>query len=257
MDSMRSLNTSLPTAYTSRPVPPEQLLQAFRSAALSVTNLYKSAVQDQNNNRAAGYQDALDDLLRFLDSENLGVQDGEGWRIRQWATERYDRTANQAQDESEDETKSEPVQQREPASVEPVVENASQDADAMQNVERLEPESERATSAQPESTSTFKFSYPSETSTMLAERGLGIQTQPPTSSPVSEPELPSAPIHAMSRSGRGSRPHSHRLRGSNRTPFTITGKRKNPWPDVNFFDLGNMGPKDPGPDGGNKRGRFA
>ncbi|RMZ90643.1 hypothetical protein DV736_g2130, partial [Chaetothyriales sp. CBS 134916] len=96
MDSMRSLNTSLPAAYSSRPAPREQLLQAFKTAALSVTNLYKSAAADQQSSRTAGYQDALDDLLRMMDSENLGVQDGEGWRIRQWVTERYDHSANAA-----------------------------------------------------------------------------------------------------------------------------------------------------------------
>ncbi|KAJ5505552.1 hypothetical protein N7453_004509 [Penicillium expansum] len=42
MDSMRSLNTSLPSS-TPRPQPPEQLLQQFKAAALSVTNLYKNA----------------------------------------------------------------------------------------------------------------------------------------------------------------------------------------------------------------------
>lgn len=256
MDSMRSLNTSLPTPYSSRPVPPEHLLQAFKSAALSVTNLYKSAVQDQNNNRAAGYQDALDDLLRFLDSENLGLQDGEGWRIRRWATERYDGTANQPQEESEDETKSEPVQA---ATSEPATEPAPQESDDMQNVESPPVESDRAASAQPDSSSGFKFSYPSETSTMLAERGLGIQTHPPNSSPVSEPELPSAPI-TVNRGNRGARLHPHRqnTRGSTRVLNSISGtKRKNPWPDVNFFDLDNIGPKDPSPDGGHKRSRFA
>ena len=70
MDSMRSLNTSLPGAS-----PPkqqtgessEQLLAAFKSAALSVTTLYKTAAAKQSKARADGYQDALDELLTFLD----------------------------------------------------------------------------------------------------------------------------------------------------------------------------------------------
>lgn len=62
--------------------------QSFRTAALNVTNLYKSALADLDRARADGYQEALDELLSFLDKENLGVGDGEGWRIRQWATER-------------------------------------------------------------------------------------------------------------------------------------------------------------------------
>ncbi|MCJ1437664.1 hypothetical protein MMC27_007051 [Xylographa pallens] len=94
MDSMRSLNKSLPPASPkSRTVtPPESLLQAFRTAALSVTNLYKTAAVDQKEARQSGYQNALDDLLAFLDKENLGLGDGEGWRVRQWATERLDGT---------------------------------------------------------------------------------------------------------------------------------------------------------------------
>ena len=105
MDSMRSLNKSLPASSpSSRNLPPpEQLLQAFRAAALSVTTLYRTAATDQVQARQTGYQDALDDLLTFLDKENLGLDDGEGWRVRQWATERLDGTpAGQAGSESED-----------------------------------------------------------------------------------------------------------------------------------------------------------
>ncbi|KAJ5631208.1 uncharacterized protein N7484_011308 [Penicillium longicatenatum] len=100
MDSMRSLNTSLPSS-TPRPQPPEQLLQSFKAAALSVTNLYKNAVCEQAQARQAGYQDALEDLLHFLDRENLGLGDGEGWKVRQWATEKHDGTGSQSSDEEE------------------------------------------------------------------------------------------------------------------------------------------------------------
>ncbi|KAJ5393403.1 uncharacterized protein N7487_011044 [Penicillium crustosum] len=98
MDSMRSLNTSLPSS-TPRPQPPEQLLQQFKAAALSVTNLYKNAVCEQAQARSAGYQDAIEDLLHFLDRENLGLGDGEGWKVRQWATEKCDGTGSQSSDE--------------------------------------------------------------------------------------------------------------------------------------------------------------
>lgn len=95
MDSMRSLNTSLPGGTSpskQQPAgdPPEALLSAFRAAALSVTKLYKTASSDQARIRAEGYQDALDELLAFLDREDIGLSDGEGWRIRRWATERLD-----------------------------------------------------------------------------------------------------------------------------------------------------------------------
>lgn len=105
MDSMRSLNSSLPSSTQPRSSqPPEQLLQAFKTAALSVTNLYKDAVSGQNQARQAGYQDALDDLLNFLDKENLGLDDGEGWQVRQWATERLDKAnVSPAASDSDDE----------------------------------------------------------------------------------------------------------------------------------------------------------
>lgn len=91
MDSMRSLDKSLPKSLNPRSAqPPGQLLQSFRSAALSVTNLYKTAAAEQSKARLSGYQEALDSLLAFLDKENLGLGDGEGWKVRKWATERLD-----------------------------------------------------------------------------------------------------------------------------------------------------------------------
>ncbi|KAF2686152.1 hypothetical protein K458DRAFT_298545 [Lentithecium fluviatile CBS 122367] len=90
MDSMRSLNTSLPKTRRRQPAPQPDTHQSFRSAALTVTNLYKAALADIDRSRSDGYQDALEDLIGFLDKENLGVGDGEGWRIRQWAMERLD-----------------------------------------------------------------------------------------------------------------------------------------------------------------------
>ncbi|KAJ9156273.1 hypothetical protein NKR23_g924 [Pleurostoma richardsiae] len=85
---------------------PEQLLDVFRAAALSVTKLYKTSASAQAKARADGYQDCLDDLLSFLDKENLGVGDGEGWRIRRWATERLEGSRDPTAQamESEDET---------------------------------------------------------------------------------------------------------------------------------------------------------
>ena len=124
MDSMRSLNTSLPRSSKRcrSPHPPEQLAQAFKDAALYVTKLYRTAELSGRLGTQNGYQDALDDLLAFLDQENIGLCDGEGWRIRQWATERLDgRSFSQDGSESEDEkaegskakrTKSPPNQRR-------------------------------------------------------------------------------------------------------------------------------------------------
>ncbi|KAI1363089.1 hypothetical protein F5Y08DRAFT_310457 [Xylaria arbuscula] len=87
MDAMRG--SSPPKAAPSADSP-EQLLDAFRAAALSVTKLYKTSASAQAKSRSDGYQDCLDDLLTFLDKRNIGLGDGEGWQIRKWATERLD-----------------------------------------------------------------------------------------------------------------------------------------------------------------------
>ncbi|KAI5922673.1 hypothetical protein F4810DRAFT_701572 [Camillea tinctor] len=81
---------SSPSKNPLTPDSPEQLLDAFKAAALSVTKLYKTSAAAQSKARSDGYQDCLDDLLVFLDKQNIGVSDGEGWQVRRWATERVD-----------------------------------------------------------------------------------------------------------------------------------------------------------------------
>ncbi|CAN8106223.1 unnamed protein product [Discula destructiva] len=79
---------------------PEHLLDVFRTAALSVTKLYKSSIDAQRKARAEGYQDCLDELLQFLDKEDLGLNDGEGWKIRAWANERLEHRDGSPQQEA-------------------------------------------------------------------------------------------------------------------------------------------------------------
>ena len=107
----------------------EDLLDAFKAAALSVTKLYKISAGATTRSRADGYQECLDDLLSFLDKENIGLSDGEGWRIRRWATERLEgegrdavsQGAMESDDEAEKtETMSSPEAQR-ASSVTPTV----------------------------------------------------------------------------------------------------------------------------------------
>ncbi|EQL00509.1 hypothetical protein OCS_03779 [Ophiocordyceps sinensis CO18] len=107
MDSARG-----PTAHHAAPVKqaphhdsPEQLLDVFKAAALSVTKLYKTSALAESRSRAEGYQECLENLLIFLDRDNLGLRDGEGWKVRAWATERLDGrdAALQTTTESEDE----------------------------------------------------------------------------------------------------------------------------------------------------------
>ncbi|KAI1331804.1 hypothetical protein F5Y16DRAFT_359285 [Xylariaceae sp. FL0255] len=83
MDPIRGSSPSKGSASAD----PEQLLNAFKAAALSVTKLYKTSAAAQAKSRSEGYQDCLEDLLAFLDRRSIGLSDGEGWQIRRWATE--------------------------------------------------------------------------------------------------------------------------------------------------------------------------
>ncbi|KAL4896823.1 hypothetical protein BDV59DRAFT_199168 [Aspergillus ambiguus] len=248
---MRSLNTSLPSS-TPRPQPPEQLLQSFKAAALSVTNLYKNAVYEQSQAKQAGYQEAIEDLLHFLDKENLGLDDGEGWRVRQWATERSDGTAVPSDEEGEKQARSTP----------PVTARK----------EQQEPEPVRQPSKSTPDDSTQQQSSPSETNAFdrpavftftagptfpsLPEHDTDMQptdnlpTTPQDGTPVS--------VSVLSRNPRQPTRHSNMsrttARSSTREPSAAMGsKRKFTVPD--FFDLSGLGNRDMF--GGGKRGRFA
>jgi hypothetical protein len=267
---MRSLNTSLPASHPPRPMPPEALLQAFKAAALSVTNLYKTAVTDQSSSRQAGYQDALDDLLSFLDKENLGVQDGEGWKIRQWATERFERTSYGPQNsESDDERgdtekrarSSSPALERQQSHDAPVIRDESPASSPMRT-ESAPPQT--STQTEPESTDRppfFRFTAaPSpEMQMQNIDNPSSVQQQGhDPDSGISE----TAPIR-VGVFNRGSRPSHrntatrHSTRASNREfTFTSSSKRKFQFPE--FFDISNVGN---GRDrdnfgGGGKRGRL-
>lgn len=266
MDSMRSLNTSLPS-NSNRPPPPEQLLQAFRTAALSVTNLYKSAVVDQATTRQAGYQDALDDLLNFLDRENLGVQDGEGWRIRQWATERYDNDRGAGQNHESDDDKEEPERERQTASVErsqtaSVVLSQQQAAPAEPAVNNAITNNHDEDGVEPRNgLPVFRFEgihhagnqqTSMETDHNPSSSAQQAEAHTETSSTSSQPPLntnwSARPAQRQGSIRQGNRP-------SKDFTFTVGTKRKIQFPD--FFDISNIGPGgNHGPTGG-KRGRFA
>lgn len=78
---------------------PEELLDVFKAAALSVTKLYKTSTSAQSKARIDGYQDCLEDLLALLDK---GVPDVRA--VRRWAADRLDgREPIVATVESEDE----------------------------------------------------------------------------------------------------------------------------------------------------------
>lgn len=83
---------------------PEQLLDVFKAAALSVTKLYKSSVAAETKARTDGYQECLDDLSAFLDREGQNLGEGGLLRLRKWASERREgRELSPQSSESEEE----------------------------------------------------------------------------------------------------------------------------------------------------------
>lgn len=251
MDSMKSLNTSLPSS-TPRPQPPEQLLQSFKAAALSVTNLYKNAVYEQAQARQAGYQEAVEDLLHFLDRENLGLGDGEGWKVRQWATERCDGTASHASDDDER------------------VDSDKRDRSTTPTTSCTDPKSRQPTKqdsvgSTPQAHDASSHGGPT-VFTFAAGPTFPQCQDPDMDTPLSENSAPStldeAPpvsVSVVPRSSRQQHRHNNHARSNARSttresPAGLGSKRKFTFPD--FFDLSGM---NHGRDmfGGGKRGRFA
>lgn len=275
MDSMRSLNTSLPrTSPRRNHQPPEELLSAFKAAALSVTNLYKNAASEQARSRAAGYQDALDDLLSFLDKENLGLGDGEGWSVRQWATERFD-GAHSAARESEDE---EEEQEEQPRSSSPEVVRkpttapvAIQDQPQPEPVNtelpptqhQQQPQVTRTDATVPQAdTFTFRSSLAYPPPNHDREVDMDASNNPPTDSPNSSTSANPVRLEVHSRR-RNNHNRSNNNNNNNRIASINLGsmgsgagsKRKNlgDFFDISGLSFGNTG-RD-GSDRGGKRGR--
>lgn len=265
---MRHLSTSLPQSH--RAPQPQELLADFKAAALSVTNLYKSAASAQVKARAAGYQDALDDLLSFLDRENLGLMDGEGWRVRQWATERLDDAIPRAPgSDDEDDTSRDAAAETRSSSPETQRKSAaaqlSSDVDDDSNNERRvasEPprqqtppttRSSHITTTHTVPTSDFTFqsnhTYPTSHDREVNPMDVDGSTETP---------------RVMPRHKTRNAAH-HRQRGDARSSFNLNissgvgGKRKIPYPD--FFDISGLNfdfsDKREGGQRGGKKGRFA
>ncbi|KAH9829752.1 hypothetical protein Tdes44962_MAKER02229 [Teratosphaeria destructans] len=270
MDSMRQLSTSLPRRRNEQP---QELMADFKAAALSVTNLYRSAADAANKARAAGYQDALEDLITFLDKENLGLMDGEGWRVRQWATQNLsddgtDSTRQQGSEDEQDEghrdydvdtRSSSPEIVRKPARStssseiadntsrrvfsEPPMQPASQPAAAVTSVPSMTDFTFRSNQAMP--------------SNHAREGGMEVDG---STTPANTDN-----VRVVARPSRNRHSNHNRQRQESRTLNLNLGsgagsKRKIPYPD--FFDIdgidfgGNDGSKRDGNGGrGGKRGR--
>lgn len=277
MDSMRSLNTSLPRSPHKKRSkdPPVQTIQAFKTAALEVANLYRAAASDQQLARQSGYQDALDDLLTFLDRENIGLDDGEGWRVRQWATERLDSNpAAFALNESDDE----PIERESRAkSTSPSNQHSGEDET---NVKPPSPQNANHTELPVSSTSThtnsasggvpssdeFTFRQPVPFQTDVEMQGSEVSQRasaPSTSrsQPRSALSIPSVRLGVVPRGANINQKAGYNARqgsksgGSNKTANAATGsKRKITIADL--FDIGDLEEFKDIQSGGGKRGRF-
>ena len=274
---MKSLNTSLPRSprrKRSNP-PPEQLIQAFKAAALSVTNLYKTATADQVRARDAGYQDALDDILAFLDKENLGLGDGEGWRVRRWATERLDGSPLSHVSNDSDEDHGGPV--RRIRSTSPVIQQtranetqsprqisrSASPSRAVSNPMGSPTPTERPSArAQPPETFSFRSDqpYPQDTDMQIPDNSSNHSLSSDSSVQGSTPSAaPAVRVELLPRVSRAShRASRHSTRGGVGARALGTGagsKRAFQFGDYEF-DLGGSGEGKDSSGGGGKRGRF-
>ncbi|KAK0389685.1 hypothetical protein NLU13_3258 [Sarocladium strictum] len=123
MDSMRGGEaTAGGSSRVANAEAPEQLLDVFKAAALSVTKLYKTSALNEAKARADGYQECLEDLLDFLDKEDGSLAEAARSRLRKWATDRHDGRDRTQVMESDDEVEKtemaatpEPQQAQDPA----------------------------------------------------------------------------------------------------------------------------------------------
>ena len=278
MESMRSLNTSLPSTSAPRRgwKPPEQLLQSFKSAALSVTNLYKSAASEQTAARSAGYQEALEDLLGFLERENIGLGNGEGWRVRQWLAERMERampghTTTDSDDDADDDNKrarsSSPIAEKTNHDRKGSVSSArttspSRPGSAPPNVTTfgsttrlVQPEPSPPSRQRQEFTFRSQYSYPHSSH---SSHESDMDTVDPGSVGVPA-AVPALRVDVLPRHTRSSHRHNgHGSRLSSRTSSGVLGsgagaKRRFPFGD--YFDISGIGRDFPG--GPPKRGRYS
>lgn len=229
---------------------PEQLLDVFKAAALSVTKLYKTSALAESRARSDGYQDCLEDLLGFLDKENLGLCDGEGWRIRRWATERHDGRDSALQStESEDETDKAAERTASPEMTRTSAEPQTAAATAMQQQQQQHKADSPAPTSQPRSEEPMHYVVPSQDSFTFQSphpypniATLDLSDSRPHDTPSFPPRSAKARLNG---------PTTGRPRTSGHLGRGAGAKRR-----INFDDFfgGCFGGKDPLNPGG-KRGR--
>ena len=216
-----------------------------------MTNLYKSAAASQEKARTTGYQDALDDLLAFLDKENLGLMDGEGWRVRQWATERLvddgstELQRQSAGDDGEAEARRElsPEAERKPQphAIPTSPSELAEDTSPQRRTAISEPPVEIRAPVQVPSLEDFTFrssthAYPTNHEREAA--GMDLDNTPNTT--ASTPSSTES-VRFITRPTRGRHTNHLRPRGTGTSTINLNlgagagSKRKMPYPD--FFDI--------------------
>lgn len=265
MDSMRTLNTSLPRSPRRRlsASPPEQLIQTFKSAALAVTNLYRTAEANEHRSREAGYQDALDDLLAFLDKENIGLCDGEGWRVRQWATERLD---DQPPFQGGSESEEERIELVNPArSASPTIHDKStpqtsnppkQEAATSPFIKSLRLDGQQTAlqenlSYQAPDVFTFRASHPFPQDTDIQPPDVATVDLARADNTVESRSPPAITVNVHQRNTKLARSNRHSARSSAARGLGTGAGSKRRAPFGEFFDVANLDGS-----GANKRGRL-
>ena len=253
---MKSLNRSLPASNQ----PSEALLRAFKSAAVSVTNIYREAVSGQAQTRASGYQDALDDLLTYLDQRELGLRDGEGWLVRQWATERLENrlakeTSHEQQERqaaSESEEEKEQGKDKSPSPTQ--LESSPTRQEPTQRLETTKPEEP---TQQQQDTRKVTVTLPtSEVFTFESShaypKDVDMQSHEATSPPIPRPELTPRNTRQSAKKNSnksGNRNMSTRILG-------LGGGSKRKFPYGEFFDISGISDAKEPPRSSAKRGRL-
>jgi hypothetical protein len=270
---MRSLKGSLPSASAGRRQAEEpggnELFPTFQQAAMSLTTLFKKAQKIQEDQARAeddGYQAAILDLLSFMDEENLGLQDGEGWRVREWATAKVHPSSRQGS--STHESDGEQDDERRARSSSPVVEVNSINTDTRPTVaasalDKSGLQQVRAESAPPipvviskTPTTTHHtsgrrsgFNVPSAEFTFhsaqqLPALGMEVETTTPRHSPSLPSDIPTFQFNfGPAKASKGTPRHSRQSRQSN-LPLGPGAGTKRTLPFSGYFDFGDAGGKD-------------
>jgi hypothetical protein len=235
--------------------------------------LYKTAASDQAKAYEEGYQDALEGLVSFLDKNNFGLQDGEGWGVRKWAMERYHGLGRQSQssgdsDEERDEDKrarsSSPILE---ARLSPEDSTPQKSLSMPQPILRsesappvpapLQDTTRKAMINSTVPTSDFTFRQLHDTPSVV---DMEIEQPVVTSLSGTATGLPTVQLSVIQWPQKTPTNHPHNTRSNSRQASSISGlgtgagtKRRQPFGD--FFDISGTPGRDSHNNGG-KRGRY-